>query len=278
MSSPVIQVESITKRFGQRDAVQRLSFSVGRGEVFALLGPNGAGKTTCVRMLVGIIRPDEGHIAVSIDGRVTPRLPPTHSAYLPEERGLYREIPVLRTLIYFGRLRGLSRHEAETRALRWLDRMGLADRQNERIDALSKGNQQRIQFIAAILHQPVVAVLDEPFTGLDPVSQEFFIDLVVELKKAGTTIMLSAHQMDLVERTADRLLLMNAGREILSGTVDELRDRLTSTGASPDSDGDSGRLHDVFVRAVREDDARLGARSQDVAGQPDAESRREWGP
>jgi ABC-2 type transport system ATP-binding protein len=278
MSSPVIQVESITKRFGQRDAVQRLSFSVGRGEVFALLGPNGAGKTTCVRMLVGIIRPDEGHIAVSIDGRVTPRLPPTHSAYLPEERGLYREIPVLRTLIYFGRLRGLSRHEAETRALRWLDRMGLADRQNERIDALSKGNQQRIQFIAAILHQPVVAVLDEPFTGLDPVSQEFFIDLVVELKKAGTTIMLSAHQMDLVERTADRLLLMNAGREILSGTVDELRDRLTSTGASPDSDGDSGRLHDVFVRAVREDDARLGARSQDVAGQPDEESRREWGP
>jgi ABC-2 type transport system ATP-binding protein len=278
MSSPVIQVESITKRFGQRDAVQRLSFSVGRGEVFALLGPNGAGKTTCVRMLVGIIRPDEGHIAVSIDGRVTPRLPPTHSAYLPEERGLYREIPVLRTLIYFGRLRGLSRHEAETRALRWLDRMGLADRQNERIDALSKGNQQRIQFIAAILHQPVVAVLDEPFTGLDPVSQEFFIDLVVELKKAGTTIMLSAHQMDLVERTADRLLLMNAGREILSGTVAELRDRLTSTGASPDSDGDSGRLHDVFVRAVREDDARLGARSQDVAGQPDEESRREWGP
>jgi len=255
MSAPVVQVDAVTKRFGPRDAVQRLSFTVARGEVFALLGPNGAGKTTCVRMLVGIIRPDVGRIVVSVNGHSTPSLPRATSAYLPEDRGLYREIPVLRTLVYFGRLRGLSRRDAEGRALAWLDRMGLADRRDERIDSLSKGNQQRVQFIAAILHQPAIAVLDEPFTGLDPVSQEFFLDLVAELKRSGTTIVLSAHQMDLVERAADRVLLMNQGREILSGGITELHERLDSAAAR--AGGAPARLHDVFVRAVREDDARV---------------------
>jgi ABC-2 type transport system ATP-binding protein len=259
-------------------------------------------------MLVGIIKPDEGRIAVSLAGSVTDALPPAQTAYLPEDRGLYREIPVLRTLVYFGRLRGLERREAERRALGWLDRMGLLDRKDERVDALSKGNQQRVQLIAAVLHKPALAILDEPFTGLDPVSQEFFLDLVRELKESGTTILLSAHQMDLVERTADRLLLMNRGREILSGSVDELHRQLDARprvrlaiGASadpgalradPDVDEVSAlpdgievtlrdgtdvprffaralelvpvtrfsseptRLHDVFVRAVREDEAR----------------------
>ena len=246
MTDPVIRVDRINKRFAQRDVVERISFTVDRGEVLALLGPNGAGKTTCVRMLVGIIRPDQGRIAISIGGGVTSALPPAHSGYLPEDRGLYREIAVLRTLVYFGRLHGLDRREAERRALGWLERMGLLDRKLERVDALSKGNQQRIQLIAAIMHQPAIAVLDEPFTGLDPVSQEFFLDLVRELKAAGTTIVLSAHQMDLVERTADRVLLMNRGREILAGSVGDLQ-RATS---------DTNRLHDVFVRAVRDDDAR----------------------
>ncbi len=308
MGPEIIVAGGITKRFGSRVVVDRLSFTVRRGEVFALLGPNGAGKTTCVRMLAGIIRPDAGRIAVSIDGRVTDALPPAHSAYLPEDRGLYREIPVLRTLVYFGRLRGLDRREAERRAAAWLDRMGLGDRGHERVDALSKGNQQRVQLIAAILHRPSLAILDEPFTGLDPVSQEFFLDLVRELKADGTTILLSAHQMDLVERTADRVLLMNRGREILSGSVAELHGRLDPRprirmellpGGDPDTfrldpeveevleqpDGievtlragadvprffsralasapvrhissEAARLHDVFVRAVREDEAR----------------------
>jgi ABC-2 type transport system ATP-binding protein len=304
----VITADGITKRFANRDVVDRLSFTVRQGEVFALLGPNGAGKTTCVRMLAGIIRPDAGRIQVALDGRVTAALPPAHSAYLPEDRGLYREIPVLRTLVYFGRLRGLDRHEAERRAAHWLERMGLADRAQDRVDALSKGNQQRVQLIAAVLHRPALAILDEPFTGLDPVSQEFFLDLVRELKADGTTILLSAHQMDLVERTADRVLLMNRGREILSGSLDELHARLDARprvrltllpGADagtfrtdpdvadvveqdgevevilrPDTDvprffsralaaapvqrisSETARLHDVFVRAVREDDRR----------------------
>jgi len=308
MDSDVIVADGITKRFGSRDVVERLSFTVRRGEVFALLGPNGAGKTTCVRMLAGIIRPDAGRITVSLDGRVAASLQPARSTYLPEDRGLYREMPVLRTLVYFGRLRGLDRREAERRAIAWLERMELADRRHERVDALSKGNQQRVQLIAAVLHQPALAILDEPFTGLDPVSQEFFLDLVSELRASGTTILLSAHQMDLVERTADRVLLMNRGREILSGSVAELHARLDPRprvrlaflpGGSPDAlradpdvaeiavqdeeaeitlragsdvprffaralaaatvrriSTEAPRLHDVFVRAVREDEAR----------------------
>ena len=241
MPPEIVRVDAVSKYFGGRAAVQRLSFTVRAGEIFALLGPNGAGKTTCVRMLAGIIRPDEGMIAIALDGRVTSALPPATSAYLPEDRGLYRDIPVLRTLVYFGRLRGLERHEAERRAMEWLVRMGLADRAHERVDALSKGNQQRVQVVASLIHAPALAILDEPFSGLDPVSQEFFLDLVRELRARGTTIILSAHQMDLVERVADRILLMNRGREILSGSVHELHDTLdprerVRLGLPPDAD------------------------------------------
>lgn len=308
---PLVRVAGIGKTFVGRRAVHDLSFTVLPGEVFSLIGPNGAGKTTTVRMLIGVIRPDEGRIVVSLDGIESSSLPPTRTSYLPEDRGLYREIPVLRTLVYFGRLRGLEKEEATRRALSWLERVQLLDRKDERVDALSKGNQQRVQLIAAIIHRPTLAILDEPFTGLDPLSQEFFLDLVRELRESGTTIILCAHQMDLVERVADRVLLMNRGRDILSGTVEALHGRLDARphirltleeGSSahvlrddPDveeltvsedepneshlrlRDGtavsrflasavtrvavrtistEPPRLHDVFVRAVRDDDAR----------------------
>jgi ABC-2 type transport system ATP-binding protein len=240
--TPLVTVSGIGKTFASRRAVHDLSFEVHPGEVFSLLGPNGAGKTTTVRMLIGVIRPDEGRISVSLDGTITGSLPPVHTGYLPEDRGLYREIPVLRTLVYFARLHGLEKGEATKRALEWLERVDLLDRKGERVDALSKGNQQRVQLIASIIHRPRLAILDEPFTGLDPLSQEFFLSLVQELRSSGTTIILCAHQMDLVERVADRVLLMNRGREILSSTVEDMQ----------------GRLHDVFVRAVREDEARDG--------------------
>ena len=307
ITETAVHVDGVVKTFAGRSVVDRLSFQVQPGEVFALLGPNGAGKTTVVRMLVGIIRPDHGDIAVTLDGSTGTALPAERTGYLPEDRGLYREIPVLRTLIYYGRLRGLDRHEANKRAHLWLDRMGLLDRKHERLDALSKGNQQRVQLITAVIHQPALAILDEPFSGLDPLSQEFFLDLVQELKASGTTILLSAHQMDLVERVADRVLLMNRGREILSGAMTQLRARLDGRvrlvltlenggdGArlreDPDVDDvtseagelrvtlrsgagipsfiaravalapirsvvtETPRLHEVFVRAVRDDDA-----------------------
>src|SRR5262245_40008123 len=227
MQRVVLSVDHVSKRFVGRTAVDDLSFEVREGEVFALLGPNGAGKTTTVRMSVGILGPDDGRIDFrAVDG--DRRSAAERIGYLPEDRGLYRNVPVLRTLVHFGRLRGMERRDAEASARGWLERVGLADRVDDRVDALSKGNQQRVQLIASILHRPALAILDEPFSGLDPLSQDFFLELVRGLKEQHTTVLLSAHQMDLVERAADRVLLMNRGREILSGTMAELNDRLDS--------------------------------------------------
>lgn len=218
----LLKVNSVEKEFASVKAVNRLSFEVHQGEVFALLGPNGAGKTTMIRMILGIIRPDRGDIrfewpdskeAVADSGRV---------GYLPEERGLYKEIPILRTLTYLGTLRGMRRKAATTAAGRWIERFGLEDRANDKLETLSKGNQQKIQFIAAILHQPSLVILDEPFSGLDPVNQELFSTMIRELRDGGMTILLCAHQMQLVERLADRVLLMSRGREVLSGTIEQI--------------------------------------------------------
>src|SRR4051812_34607727 len=171
-------------------------------------------------MLLGILEPDGGSIEYSIRGG-KPR--PDDLGYLPEDRGLYKDIPVLRTLVYFGVLRGMKRAAARASAIKWLEHLGLAERANVRLDALSKGNQQKVQFISAVLHRPAFAVLDEPFSGLDPLNQEFFATVIRELRDGGMTVLLSAHQMQLVEKLADRILLMNRGREVLSGTVDEMR-------------------------------------------------------
>lgn len=200
MDAAVLRLSDVTKRFAGRTVVDRLSFEIRSGEVFALLGPNGAGKTTIVRMLVGMILPDEGRIEVGPGDAPSAVLPSEQTGYLPEDRGLYRDVSVLRTLVFFGMLRGLERRTARQRAEQWLERTGLLDRANEKVSALSKGNQQRVQLIAAVLHNPRIAILDEPFAGLDPIGQEFFLELLQELKQAGTTILLSAHQMDLVER------------------------------------------------------------------------------
>ncbi len=218
----VLQVESAEKQFQTVKAVDGLSFEVRAGEIFALLGPNGAGKTTMVRMLNRIIRPDRGTIRWDLgEGDGWPAS--AKLGYLPEERGLYKDVPALRSLIYFGVLRGMERREAQSEALRWLERMGLGDRATEKIDAFSKGNQQKIQFIAAVLHRPSFVILDEPFSGLDPVNQDVFLQILRELRDQGTTVVLSAHQMQLVERLADRILLINRGRTVLQGSLEEIR-------------------------------------------------------
>jgi len=223
MDRPIVRVQAVEKRFGKVTAVDRLSFEIGRGEIFALLGPNGAGKSTTVRMLMGIIRPDGGsiHYALSDDGEREPR--PSELGYLPEDRGLYREVPIIDTLVYMGVIRGMSRAAARDAAARWLERMELGERMKDKVDALSKGNQQKVQFVASILHRPRFAVLDEPFSGLDPINQERFLSIIRELRDQGTTVLLSAHQMSLVERLADRVLLMNRGREVLHGSISEIK-------------------------------------------------------
>ncbi|MGH9853381.1 MAG: ABC transporter ATP-binding protein [Blastocatellia bacterium] len=225
MADTILEVAEIEKQFEKVTAVDRLSFAVQRGEIFALLGPNGAGKTTTVRMLTGIIQPDRGALGYTLSDRRCERLPPSALGYLPEERGLYQDTPLLRTLTYFGALRGMARPQAAQAARQWLERLGLGDRAGDKLETLSKGNQQKVQFIAAVLHQPVFAVLDEPFSGLDPVNQDFFLQLIRELRDQGMSVLLSAHQMQLVERLADRILLINRGREVMQGSLSEIRRR-----------------------------------------------------
>jgi ABC-2 type transport system ATP-binding protein len=223
MNSPLLEVDSIEKEFESVKAVDRLSFYVQPGEIFALLGPNGAGKTTVVRMLLRILYPDRGTIRYGIAGTFRDRALSQEIGYLPEDRGLYREIQISRTLTYMGILRGMKREAAARAAGEWLERLELDDRKNEKLDQLSKGNQQKVQFIASILHRPKFAILDEPFSGLDPLNQEFFLKIIRDLQSSGMTILLSAHQMDLVQRLADRVLLVNRGRAVLQGTIAEVR-------------------------------------------------------
>ncbi len=218
-----LKITGVTKRYRTVTAVDRLSFSVARGEIFALLGPNGAGKTTTVRMIQGILEPDEGTIQFGLEGvrgHCRPGL-----GYLPEDRGLYKDQPISRILEFFGRMRGMDRASARREASSWLERFDLLDRRGDKLDTLSKGNQQKVQFAVAILHRPQLAVLDEPFSGLDPVNQDVFLELLGELRESGMTILLCAHQMDLVERCVDRLLILRQGRQVLESTLDSLRAR-----------------------------------------------------
>lgn len=223
--SPILELDGVEKRFGDLLAVGGVSFSVRRGEIFALLGPNGAGKTTLLRIALGMLKPDSGRVRYWLDGAESERADPTRVGYLPEERGLYQDVPVGRFLAYFGALRGMRRSDARREALRWLERLDLADRAGEQVRNLSKGNQQKVQFISAVLHRPALAILDEPFSGLDPLNQDLFLGLIRELRDAGTTVLLSAHQMQLVERLADRVMLVRRGEVAGSGTVEELRER-----------------------------------------------------
>ncbi len=220
----VLSSQSVSKRFSSVVAVDRLSFEVRPGEIFALLGPNGAGKTTTVRMLVGISQPDDGQLLFRLGpGRPQHNADPRLLGYLPEERGLYGDQKLVKTLVYLASLRGVEPRTARQRALEWLERFGLADRAEDKVQTLSKGNQQKVQFIASILHNPELAVLDEPFSGFDPVNQDLVLSMIRELRDAGMTIVLSAHHMDLVETLADYILLLHEGRGVLRGSLSEIR-------------------------------------------------------
>ncbi len=219
MDIPLLAVDHVSKRFGDLQAVSDLSFEVRSGEIFGFLGPNGAGKTTTLRMVLDITRPDSG--AVRFEGH--PGIVRARTGYLPEERGLFEDMPVLDTLVYLGSLRGMTVPDARAAGRRWLERVDLAARAGEKVNALSKGNQQKVQFGAALLHRPALAVLDEPFAGLDPLNQDLFLSLMKDACEQGTALLLSAHQLDLVERLADRFLLIARGRALLHGTLAEIR-------------------------------------------------------
>jgi len=218
----MIEVDRAVKRYGAVTAVDEVSFTAQPGAVTALLGPNGAGKTSLLRMIVGLTRPDQGRVAARVDGRAAA---PSDLGYLPEERGLYRDAPVLRTLSFFGRLAGLAAAESDRASQSWLERLGLTDSARAKVGTLSRGNQQKVQLAAAVLHRPTIVILDEPFSGLDPLNQDLFILLVRELCERGATVLLSAHEMSLVERVADRLVLLRGGRIALDDDIGELQRR-----------------------------------------------------
>jgi ABC-2 type transport system ATP-binding protein len=215
----ILKVSSLSKSFMNVQAVSNISFSLEQGDIFAFLGPNGAGKTTTLRILLDIIKPDSGQIEWNLNGEIHSLPAAEDIGYLPEERGLYPDIPIIRSLVYLASIRGMDPSEASIAALEWLERLELADRSKEKLQALSKGNQQKIQFIASILHKPAFAILDEPFSGLDPLNQEKFIEYIKELNKQGTSILLSAHQMSLVEKLANKVFLINCGQEVYHGSL-----------------------------------------------------------
>jgi ABC-2 type transport system ATP-binding protein len=221
-SGEILRVEGVTKEFESLTAVAGVSFEVRRGEIFGLLGPNGAGKTTLIRMILGIFQPDAGRISYLGDDRPGP-LPKEVVGYLPEERGLYEDRRVGETLLYLAALHGRDLRRARERALYWLDRLELGDRFQSRLRELSKGMQQKVQFIASVLHEPELAVLDEPFSGLDPPSQDLFLELIRDLAHQGMTVLLSSHQMNLVESLCDRVFLIHRGRQVLYGDLDRIK-------------------------------------------------------
>lgn len=214
----ILCVQDVSKEFERVAAVSHTSFEVRRGEIFGLLGPNGAGKTTLIRMILGILWPDSGQILFE-EGP----LPKQDIGYLPEERGLYDERRVRETLLYMAGLHGMPPARAHERILSWLDRLDLSEHLQSRVKELSKGMQQKVQFIASVLHEPELAVLDEPFAGLDPPSQDLFSELIRDLTHQGMTVLLSSHQMNLVENLCDRVFLIHKGQRVLYGDLAQLK-------------------------------------------------------
>jgi ABC-2 type transport system ATP-binding protein len=220
-STKAISVEHISKTYGDFQAVHDLSFDVYSGEIFAMLGPNGSGKTTTMRMILDIIKPDTGRISV-LGGPLTDATK-DRIGYLPEERGLYRNVRLQEMMVYLGTLKGMSRAEAQKRSLALLERLELAEHMKKKISELSKGMQQKIQFAVTVLHNPDLIIIDEPFSGLDPVNTLVLKDLLLEFRDKGGTIVMSTHQMWQVEEMCNRLLMINKGEQKLYGAVDDVR-------------------------------------------------------
>jgi len=215
-----VELNHISKSFGAVKAVDDVSFTVEPGEIFGLLGPNGAGKTTAIRVLLDIFKPDSG--TVSILGGVMDESKKNRVGYMPEERGLYQDIPLERCLIYLATLKGMSQAEARLRAGEYLERFDLAQDKKKKVKELSKGMQQKAQLIVTLMHQPEMLIVDEPFSGLDPVNTQMVKDLLKEQRDRGVTILMSTHQMHQVEELCDRLVLIDRGRTVLYGGLDDI--------------------------------------------------------
>jgi ABC-2 type transport system ATP-binding protein len=221
--STLVRLDRISKIYEKKTAVRELSLQIDSGVMFGLLGPNGAGKTSSIRMMIGITMPDSG--TVNLFGKPFTRESLKRVGYLPEERGLYKKMKVMEQLVFMGELRGLDRAVAGRRAHEWCERLQILDAVEKKTEELSKGMQQKIQFIATLLHDPELVIMDEPFSGLDPVNATLLQDTLIDLKKAGKAILFSTHRMDQVEKLCDAICLINRGEAVLSGGMREIKSR-----------------------------------------------------
>jgi ABC-2 type transport system ATP-binding protein len=240
---PAVEVNHIVKFYADKAAVNDLSFSVARGEIFGLIGPNGAGKTTAIRMMMDIIKPDSGD--VTILGEKLSEASKNKLGYMPEERGLYKKLEVIDSIIYLASLKGMDRHSAEEKANELLNQTGMLPHKRKKIEELSKGMGQIIQFIVTIIHDPELVILDEPFAGLDPVNTELLKRMFADLRNQGKAMILSTHQMNQVEELCDRILMINDGRAVLYGNLTEIKSRYRSNSVILDFEGELGQVPGV---------------------------------
>jgi ABC-2 type transport system ATP-binding protein len=267
MAEVAVALHDVSKRFAHVTAVDHLSFDVRQGAVYGILGPNGAGKTTTIRMLVGILRPDSGTVRVldsSDPARIKSRL-----GYLPEEKGLYKKMRVLDLVAYFGRLKGMNRTDAYARGRRLLDEFELQRWHDQKCESLSKGMGQKVQIVATLIHDPELIVLDEPFSGLDPVNVELVRSIVLGLRQRNRTVLLSTHVMEQAEQICDGLILINRGRKLLDGALTDIR-RTAQRTISIDYDGDGACLKNLPGVARVNDAGRHAELSLTASADPQA--------
>jgi ABC-2 type transport system ATP-binding protein len=231
----MLALNGLSRRYGATVALDDLSLQVPEGEVVGFVGPNGAGKTTAMRIALGVLEPDEGEVLWH--GEPATRDVQRRFGYMPEERGLYPKMRVDRQLAYLATLHGWEEGDARDAAARWLDRLNLGERSGEALEALSLGNQQRVQLAAALVHDPDVLILDEPFSGLDPIGTDVMAAVLEERARAGAAVIFSSHQLELVERLCDRVAIVNRGRIVAAGRVDELRDQRSAPRLRVEVDG-----------------------------------------
>ncbi|KYC50802.1 MAG: Trehalose/maltose import ATP-binding protein MalK [Candidatus Methanofastidiosum methylothiophilum] len=241
----VIEITNVTKKYNDRVAVNNFSFTAESGKIYGFLGPNGAGKTTTIRMIMGIIAPDSGDIKVF--GKKLSEQSKKRIGYIPEERGLYRKYKVSDILLYFGKLKGLSSEEARKNTFIWLDKVGLKDRANSKVEELSKGMQQNIQLIVSLINNPDLVILDEPFVGLDPINTRNMKEIIYSLKESGKTIIFSTHQMNEAERLCDHILLINKGKKVIDGPIEEVKKKYSKNFVSVEFRDKIMNLEDIDI-------------------------------
>jgi len=249
---PAVEVIDVVKTYGDRNVVDRVSFSVEQGQILGLIGPNGAGKTTAIRMIMDIIKPDAGEVRIL--GKTFGEESKDLVGYLPEERGLYKRMTVMDTLVYFGSLKGMRPADASAKAEKWLRRVNLNTHQRKKMEELSHGMAQLVQIVSTVLHDPRLLILDEPFNGLDPVNMQLVKEIIAELRKEGKAVILSTHRMNEVEELCDSVFMINKGKGVLQGQLADIKRRFRSNTLTIESDSTLGNL--TGVSSVKQDGAR----------------------